>query len=178
MKRTFLAAFAALALMGQAPSPYVPHQDRPIKALDAERVRGLLAGEGLAYALPAELSGYPGPMHAAELGSRIGLSREQIAAARARTETVKAEFRRLGAELVAAERALDAAFADRRIDPETLRQLVGEAARIDAALRTAHLAAHLEQAAEMTQEQIHRYMQARGYGAVGAGHGHGAHRHR
>jgi hypothetical protein len=174
MKRTLLAAFAALALMGQAPSPYVPLQDRPIKALDAERVRALLAGEGLAYALAAELNGYPGPMHAVELGARIGLSREQIAAARARTDTVKTEFRRLGAELVAAERALDAAFADRRIDPEALRRLVGETARLDGELRTAHLAAHLVQTAEMTEEQIRRYMQARGYGAGG----HGGHRHR
>jgi hypothetical protein len=35
MRKPLLAALAALALMGQAPSPYVPHQDRPIKALDA-----------------------------------------------------------------------------------------------------------------------------------------------
>jgi hypothetical protein len=174
MRKAVLAAVAALALMGQ--SPYAPIQDRPIKALDAERVRGLQAGEGLAYALAAELNGYPGPMHAAELGARIGLSREQIAAARARTETVKAEFRRLGAELIAAERALDTAFADRRIDPETLRRLVGETARLDGELRTAHLAAHLVQTAEMSEDQIRRYMQARGYGASGGGHG--GHRHR
>lgn len=176
MKRTLLAALAALALMGQAPSPYVPLQDRPIKAFDAERVRALLAGDGLAYALTAELNGYPGPMHAAELGTRIGLSREQIVAARAHTDTAKAEFRRLGAELVAAERALDAAFADRRIDPENLRRLVGETARLDGELRAAHLAAHLVQTAGMTEDQIRRYMQARGYGTGGAGHG--GHRHR
>ncbi|MCM0019212.1 MAG: hypothetical protein NBV67_04405 [Tagaea sp.] len=176
MRKAVLAAVAALALMGQ--SPYAPIQDRPIKALDAERVRGLQAGEGLAYALAAELNGFPGPLHAVELGARIGLSREQIAAARARVDTGKAEFRRLGAELVAAERALDAAFADRRIDPETLRRLVGEAARIDGELRLAHLALHLDQTADMTPEQIRRYMQARGYGAGGAGHGHGGHRHR
>lgn len=177
MRKAILAAAAAFALMGQ--SPYVPIQDRPIKALDAERVRGLLAGEGLAYALAAELNGFPGPLHAVGLGPRIGLSREQIAAARARTETGKAEFRRLGAELVAAERALDTAFADRRIDPAELRRLVGDAARIDGELRLAHLALHLDQTADMTQDQIRRYMQARGYGAGGAGPGgHGGHRHR
>jgi hypothetical protein len=176
MKRALLAAVAALALMAQAPSPYVPLQDRPIKALDAERIRALLAGEGLAYALAAELNGYPGPMHAAELGARIGLDQAQIAAARARTQTVKAEFRRLGAELAAAERALDAAFAERRIDPETLRRLVGESARLEGELRAAHLAAHLVQTAEMTEDQIRRYMAARGYAAGGAGHS--GHRHR
>lgn len=176
MKRAFLAAIAALALMAQ--SPYVPLQDRPIKALDAERVRGLLAGEGLSYALAAELNAYPGPLHAVELGARIGLTQAQIAAARARVETGRAEFRRLGAELVAAERALDAAFADRRIEPADLRHLVVEAARLDGELRLAHLALHLDQTADMTPEQIRRYMQARGYGAGGAGHGHGGHRHR
>jgi hypothetical protein len=175
MRKAALAALAALALMGQAPSTYVPLQDRPIKALEAERVRGLLAGEGLAYALAAELNGYPGPLHAVELGARIGLSREQIAVARARTEAGKAEFRRLGAELVAAERALDVAFADRRIDADALRRLVGDAARIDGELRLAHLALHLDQTADMTPEQIRRYMQARGYDRPGGG-GHGGHR--
>jgi hypothetical protein len=175
MRKVLLVAVASLALMGQAPSPYVPLQERPIKALDAERVRGLLAGEGLTYALAAELNGFPGPLHAVELGARIGLSRAQIAAARARTETGRAEFRRLGAELVAAERALDASFADRRIDPETLRRLVGEAARLDGELRLAHLALHLDQTADMTQDQVRRYMQARGYDRPGGG-GHGGHR--
>jgi hypothetical protein len=46
--------------------------DRPIKALSAEQIADLKAGQGLSLALAAELNGYPGPRHVLELGKQLG----------------------------------------------------------------------------------------------------------
>jgi hypothetical protein len=58
----------------EAPSeaPYAGHQERPIKALAPEEVAGLLGGEGMGYALAAELNHYPGPRHVLDLADSWG----------------------------------------------------------------------------------------------------------
>jgi hypothetical protein len=40
-------------------------------------VADLKAGRGMGLALPAELNGYPGPIHVLELSDKLGLSAEQ-----------------------------------------------------------------------------------------------------
>lgn len=145
-------------------APYAGEQVREIKALTPEAVEGLRAGEGMGYALAAELNGYPGPRHVLDLGEELGLSAKQ----RRKVEEVRSRMREaaveLGERLVAAERALDRAFASGEVPAEEVERLTGESAAIEGRLRAAHLDAHLETRALLTEEQVDDYSRLRGYG--------------
>ncbi len=67
-----LSAF--LALM---PSSVSAQSAPPPKALSASDVQALDEGRGMGTAKPAELNGYPGPMHVLQLAAELELSREQ-----------------------------------------------------------------------------------------------------
>lgn len=60
-----------------------------------------LDGQGIGLAKPAELNGFPGPMHVLEHASQLELSTQQQEDTRRLMERHKAEARALGAELVA-----------------------------------------------------------------------------
>src|SRR5919107_1454461 len=57
---------------------------RPVKSLSEQQVADLRAGRGMGLALPAELNGYPGPMHVLEHAATV---RCVAMAARARPDT-------------------------------------------------------------------------------------------
>src|SRR6187431_528451 len=57
-----------------ARTPYAGIQARPVKALSDKDIADLKAGRGMGLALPAELNGYPGPLHVLELATPLGLS--------------------------------------------------------------------------------------------------------
>ncbi len=155
--------------------PYAGHQDREVKALAPDVVDDLLAGRGAGYALAAELNHYPGPTHALELADELGLSGEQRDAISAVKAAMTEEARRLGAELVEGEAKLDAAFAAGEIDDQDLRGMTGTIAEVEGRLRATHLAAHIETRALLSEAQVVRYDELRGYGAsdVPASHGGG-----
>jgi len=186
-RRLPLAALAALlslvAAAGAAstqPSPYAGWQGREIKALSEREVADLLAGRGMGMALPAELNRYPGPAHVLELRDRLGLAPDQEAAVRAAFARMEAEAKRLGAELVERERALDRAFAEGSITPDGLRAMTAAIGDLQGRLRAVHLAAHVETRAALTDAQVRAYDALRGYSRAqgaperhGAAHGHG-----
>src|SRR5690242_3488719 len=60
-----------------AGSAYAGMQAREIKALSDQQLAELRAGRGMGMALPAELNGYPGPVHVLELADALGLTPEQ-----------------------------------------------------------------------------------------------------
>ncbi|HKK94495.1 MAG TPA: periplasmic heavy metal sensor [Longimicrobiales bacterium] len=148
---------------GAHTSPYSDLLDREIKALSAEDVEGLTAGMGMQMALAAELNGYPGPRHVLDMADMLELGDEQRSDVQEIFDRMQTEARRLGAEIVEAERALDTAFADETIDPATLASLVGEIARARGDLRAVHLLAHLAVRPILTEEQRAHYDRARGY---------------
>ena len=145
------------------PSPYAGQQDRSIKSLSDKEMADLLAGQGMGLAKAAELNGYPGPAHVLEHAQALGLSNAQRSASEALMLKHKAAAREIGKELVAAERGLDAAFADKTIDAARLAGLTREIGLKQAKLREEHLLTHLEQTALLTPEQVSRYAQLRGY---------------
>ena len=102
-----------------------------IKALSSEEVEQYLSGAGMGYAKAAELNRHPGPMHVLELADQLKLTAEQRTATAKLMEAHKAEARKIGARLVAAERALDELF---RGGAALLRTLLSDAqlARYDA----------------------------------------------
>lgn len=146
--------------------PYAGQHMRAIKALSDDDMKAYQHGQGHGFAKAAELNGYPGPLHTLELASELKLSDEQRTRSQALLTQHKAEARRLGAELIAAERALDQAFASRSIDTETLNQLTRTAGEKLAQLRAEHLQTHLAQTALLTPQQIERYQTLRGYGSA------------
>lgn len=175
------AALALAAALASAPparaqdvSPYAGEEARAIKALSEDEVRGYLEGEGMGYALAAELNHYPGPLHSLELADSLGLSEEQ----RASVERIRARMREraveLGERIVEREAALDLAFGEGTIDAVEMETRVEEIAALEGRLRAAHLLAHLETRAALSEHQVALYDRLRGYGAAAdhAGHAH------
>lgn len=153
----------AAAQMHPGASPYADMQSREIKALSPEEVTGLLAGDGLGFALAAELNGLPGPKHVLEFADSIGLSGAQREAVERITDEMRARAVDLGTRLVEAERALDGLFASGAATAGSVRASVDEAERIRAELRTTHLVAHLATVGVLRPEQIQAYRHLRGY---------------
>lgn len=144
-------------------SPYAGQQARGIKALSQQDVAGYESGAGMGFAKPAEINGFPGPMHSLENATDLSLTPAQQAALESLLRSHKAEARSLGAEVVRLEAELDALFSRRVATAESVDAKVRQIAAVQASLRASHLKAHLETTAVLTGEQVERYNKARGY---------------
>lgn len=164
-----LTGFIALPALADT-APYAGQDERVIKALSPERIEGLRAGAGLGYAKAAELNGWPGPLHALELADALALSADQRREITAIRTAMLARAKPLGEDLIAAETALDALFAEGAPDAATIAEVTAQVGTIEAELRTVHLAAHIALKPLLTRHQQMIYAQHRGYG-----NGHGSH---
>jgi Spy/CpxP family protein refolding chaperone len=168
MRNVMVASFLALAVLSiealpSEASSYSGQEAREIKALSESEVSDLLSGEGMGYAMAAELNGYPGPAHVLALAEELELTAEQRAETEALFSEVKASARELGAELVAAERRLDEMFRDKTVDESSMSEAVAMISQIESRLRAAHLKAHLGQSQVLGEQQVNKYMMLRGY---------------
>jgi Spy/CpxP family protein refolding chaperone len=173
MSRHFLVASliaAAGAAYGQQ-QPYAGQHDRESKSLSADEVKQYMAGAGMGYAKPAELNHFPGPMHVLELADQLKLTAEQRAATKKLMDAHKAEARGLGAELVTAERELEQLFSAGKLDEAALARSVRTAAAIVGEYRLSHLETHRRMRALLSDEQVKRYDQLRGYASGKPQHG-------
>lgn len=161
-------AILTAPVMAETTAPYAGQDARSITSLTADRVAGLKRGDGLGYALPAELNGWPGPLHVLELQDELGLSDTIAADVRAIREAMLAQAISLGEALVAAEAALDAVFRAPSPSVAAINAATAEAAALEAKLRAVHLSAHLATAPLLTRHQSMLYKRARGYAAAGA----------
>jgi Spy/CpxP family protein refolding chaperone len=151
-------------------SPYAGLERRAVKALSSDEIADLRAGRGMGLALPAELNGYPGPVHVLEHAGSLALSGEQRARVQALYEAMRAEAIPLGERLIGEETHLDRLFAERTVTADSLARATAEIGATQAALRAAHLKYHLAMMGVLTPAQIERYGALRGYVAEGAGH--------
>jgi hypothetical protein len=176
--RTWLALIVAALLPASAlaagEAPYSGWQERSIKALSADMLADLRSGRGMGMALPAELNGYPGPVHVLELAEQLQLSAEQQAAARQLFEEMQTEAIVLGARVIAGEAALEGLFATGTATDAAIEVAAVEVGRAQGALRAHHLRYHLAMRELLSPHQVMRYQQLRGY-ATGSAHGHDAH---
>ena len=156
--------FPGLAIP-QSHAPYAGQHEREIKALSAAEMRDYLDGKGMGYAKAAELNHYPGPAHALELASELGLTAEQRAAVRRLKDAHHAEAKALGAKRVESERALEALFRSSSIAQADLAAAVSRAAALEGEYRLSHLETHRRTRALLTGEQVARYDSLRGYSA-------------
>jgi len=150
--------------------PYAGQEKREIKALSAEDIQALESGQGMGFAKAAELNQYPGPKHVLELAAELKLSDQQKADAQKIYDRMHSEATRLGASLIIRERELDQLFANKQIDSDKLRGMVGKIARLQGELRVAHLQAHLEMRRLLSPVQIKKYDELRGYNSGGSEH--------
>lgn len=149
-----------------AQSPYAGLESRPVKALSAQQLDDLKAGRGMGFALPAELNGYPGPLHVLELADKLELTADQKTRVESLFAEMRAEAIALGARYVEQEAALERQFATRSATSETLTVATAAAAQAQGALREAHLKYHLSTAALLSPRQIQKYGELRGYAAA------------
>lgn len=167
---TLSALLAACASLPSSTSGYAGEESRAIKALSGADVAAYLEGKGHGFAKPAELNGYPGPMHVMELRDRLALTPGQECATAALLESHKREVRALGREYVASEERLESLFSSKVATPDALKRAVEESARIQSLIRVAHLETHLRQTALLTPRQVLEYQRLRGY--EGSAHPH------
>ncbi|MEC4722124.1 Spy/CpxP family protein refolding chaperone [Noviherbaspirillum sp. CPCC 100848] len=144
-------------------SVYAGMENRAIKALSKQQIDDIRAGKGMSLALPAELNGYPGPLHALELADALDLSEEQKIKIQELFAQMQMEAKRLGEQLITQEYELDRLFKDRKATLESVQQLAAKAALAHAELRTAHLNYHLKMTEVLTAKQVAKYNQLRGY---------------
>ncbi len=156
-------------------SEYVGEERRQIKSLSDDDISELRQGSGWGLAKAAELNGVPGPSHLLELSQEIPLSDSQFDAIQGLFRSMQSAAIEEGENLIRLEQRLDAAFADGTITEPTLRRLVSEISQSRGRLRYIHLATHLATPELLTEQQVARYNQLRGYTAdpcqsVPAGH--------
>jgi hypothetical protein len=102
-------------------------QNRAIKSLSDNDINELRRGGGWGLALAAELNGMPGPAHLLELKDQIPLAADQVAKTQALLDEMRRAAIPTGDRLIAAEKALEAAFAAGKVDESSLRRLLADA---------------------------------------------------
>jgi len=144
-------------------TPYAGMQNRAIKSLSDNDINELRRGAGWGLALAAELNGMPGPTHLLELKDQIPLASDQVAKTQALLDEMRKAALPTGERLIAAEKALEAAFANGKIDESSLRRLLADSEAARSELRFIHLSQHYKTVQFLKPEQIKRYNILRGY---------------
>ena len=121
----------------------------------------VFSGWGLAKA--DELNGVPGPVHLLEMKAEISLTSEQISKIEELQSKMKKQAIAKGKELIALETELERHFMERAITAPLLHELLGEIDATRSELRYIHLSTHLQTPKLLSEQQISRYNQLRGY---------------
>jgi Spy/CpxP family protein refolding chaperone len=138
-------------------------QQRAIKALSEQQVADLKAGRGMALALPAELNGYPGPLHTLELADALRLTPQQKSQTQKLFDEMKQQSVAAGAELISAEESLDLLLKKKTATLANMGAAIKRAAEAQAKLRETHLKYHLSMLEVLSAEQVAIYNKVRGY---------------
>ena len=144
-------------------TPYAGMQNRAIKSLSDNDLKELRRGGGWGLALAAELNGMPGPAHMLELKEQIALNQDQVTKTQALMDDMRKAAIPTGERLIAAELALENAFAKGGVEEASLRRLLAEAESARTELRFIHLSQHYKTVQFLKPEQIKRYNILRGY---------------
>jgi hypothetical protein len=161
---TLFACAAAWAQQGHG-SPYREQHQAGARGLSRAEIDDLVAGRGMGLARAAELNGYPGPRHVLDAAhdGALALTPEQRTSVQRVFDGMEREAKRLGAQVIAEEGALETAFRRGAITETELGERVKRLAMIQGELRQVHLRAHLATRALLTDAQVARYEELRGY---------------
>jgi len=167
---TVCFALMTVGVTAQTGQPYAGMETRPIKALSEQQIADLRTGRGMSLALAAELNGYPGPRHVLELADHLNLSPQQLQNVKRLFDEMTVEAVAVGQTLITQETELDGQFARRTVSQDSLNSALAVIGQAQAELRKTHLKYHLLTTASLTQQQLHRYSQLRGYTGSNQGH--------
>lgn len=148
-------------------SPYAGFASREIKAVGPQEIADLRAGRGMDLALAAALNGYPGPMHVLEHAAALRLTDTQRTGLERLMAGMRSDAIAAGERLIAAEQALDRLFAERGATPEAVQDATARIGVAAAAVRSVHLVTHIATRALLTDDQVARYDELRGYRRAG-----------
>lgn len=146
-----------------ASSPYAHKQDQTITALSEKETQQLLNGEGMGFALSAELNEYPGPKHVLELSDSLALTSSQLNQTKSLFYQMNQQAKKLGKKLVRQEQQLDDLFRSSKITSEQIHSSVAAISAIRSELRALHLTAHIQQRDLLSPKQQGLYQRLRGY---------------
>jgi hypothetical protein len=160
-----LSIVAPVAAEDVLTSPYRDQTSTEIRGLTGKEISELREGRGMGLARAAELNGYPGPRHVLDAvrDGRLHLSPEQVQTVQRLFDDMSREAQRLGLTILKEEWALERDFRKGTISAVDLHASVGRIAALQGELRAVHLKTHLETRPVLTEHQIQRYNQLRGY---------------
>ncbi|HEV8439935.1 MAG TPA: hypothetical protein VGT40_17735 [Methylomirabilota bacterium] len=146
-------------------SPYRHQAETGLRGLDQREIAELKAGNGMGLARAAELNSYPGPRHVldAVAAGKLMASAEQIQRVQRVFDEMQNDARRVGAQILEREQQLEMGFQTASITESDLRERVTRIAALQGELRAIHLAAHLATRAILSDSQVARYNELRGY---------------
>ena len=162
----FLIAGLALASASEAEDvhqPYKGFEAREIASLSEQDIAALRQGSGWGLALPAELNGFPGPLHVLELADELDLSVDQERHISKIFEEMRGDAIAAGVLFIEAERSLDEGFKSSNLEAIQLKKLIDNAEAARADLRFIHLSRHLMTLDVLSTDQIDNYAVLRGY---------------
>jgi hypothetical protein len=168
---TAIAVVALLAVPAPAQdrltSPYRHQAETALRGLNEKEIAELKAGTGMGLARAAELNGYPGPRHVLDAlaAGKLTASSEQVERLQEIFDRMTRAAERVGAQIIEEEHKLEAGFRTAAITEPDLRSRVARIAILQGELRTIHLAAHLITRAMLSDAQVARYNELRGYPA-------------
>ncbi|MGH1542628.1 MAG: hypothetical protein ACRBHB_19565 [Arenicella sp.] len=168
-----LALFLIIIMNSQihaASSPYTHKKGQEISSLSTKQTQQLLNGEGMGFALSAELNEYPGPKHVLELSDSLLLTPSQLNQTKSLFSQMNQQAKKLGAKLIKHEQQLDTLFRTGHISSQQIRHSVTAISTIQSELRALHLIAHIQQRDLLSPEQQILYQQLRGYSNKGSVH--------
>ncbi len=183
--RTIAALFVLLLIAGAAlaqdrlSSPYQQQVETGLRGLDEKDIADLKAGTGMGLARAAELNSYPGPRHVLDAiaAGKLPASREQLERIQQVFNTMNSDAVNIGAKILSEEQTLEAGFRSATITDAELRSRVAAIAALRGELRTIHLTAHLVTRRILSETQIARYNELRGYTATEDKHQNQQHKH-
>lgn len=155
-----LAALARPSLSQTPGKVIVPKYTSVLSEADSA---GYVNGQGMGLAKAAELNGYPGPKHVLELAEQLRLSESQAERTKQSFDSMHLDAVRLGKAIVEKEQRLGKMYAEKKITPENLAPLVMEIGALQSQLRLVHLKAHTDMVAILSEGQIKKYAELRGY---------------
>jgi hypothetical protein len=147
-------------------SPYARQEQRDIKSLSDNDVQSLRNGTGEAFggmAKLAELNGYPGPRHVLDMASELQLTDRQRMEIELIYQNMSNNAKNIGVAIIALERDMDRALANKTITEENLKLMLDKSADLYGQLRFVHLSTHLDTVQTLTIEQVQMYNKIRGY---------------
>ncbi|MGA7307085.1 MAG: Spy/CpxP family protein refolding chaperone [Rhodothermales bacterium] len=144
-------------------SHYADEKQSHIPSITMDEFEEIQAGGGVGLAKPAELNHYPGPKHVLQLADSLGISEDQRAKIEAIRQNMADKAAKLGMEYLHAEHELNELFSNEKATEKNVVEMTRKVEEKRAALRLAHLLAHVETRSLLTPEQVKRYDELRGY---------------